>query len=56
MSMEKKLYRDAMQKKGVSLPNPQHPAPSNANPVTKLKPGLGGKQVPHPFKAGKKAI
>lgn len=56
MSMEKKLYRDAMQKKGVSLPNPQKPAPSNANPVTRKEPGLGGKTVAHPFKAGKKAI
>lgn len=56
MSMEKKLYRAEMQKKGVTLPNPQIPVPETANPVTHKEPGLGAKTLVHSFKAGKPRI
>jgi hypothetical protein len=53
---ERKLYRDMMQKKGVSVPNAQHPTPMTATPVSHSEPGLGAKTIAHPFKSGKPNI
>lgn len=49
-------YKMEMQQKGIREPNIPAGIPMKATPVTKPDPGLGGKTISHPFKAGKPQI
>jgi len=55
-SGQKKVYRDATQAAGLSIPNVPKGVPMKATPVTHKEPGLGAKTIAHPFKKGKPTI